>query len=258
MTETPCIALLGCGEAGSAFAHDLLDRGARVRVYDPAVLAPDGAEQGDSEADVARGASLVLSVNSASVADEVLAASLPGVEPGVVWADMNTGSPEAKRRLARTAEDAGVVFADIAIMAPVPGKGLSVPLLVSGSGAERAAELLAPLGSPITIQPGGPGAAAERKLLRSVFFKGLAAAVVEALEAGRAAGCEDWLRANITEELASSNSETVERLVSGTYLHAKRRADEMAASADMLRDLGVEPLMASASRDLMRRILLTQ
>jgi hypothetical protein len=91
--------------------------------------------------------------------------------------------------------------------------------------------------------------------LRSVFFKGLAAAVVEALEAGRAAGCEDWLRANIAEELASSDAETVDRLVSGTYVHAKRRADEMAASAEMLRDLGVEPLMASASRDLLRRIV---
>lgn len=258
MKETLCIALLGCGEAGSAFAADLLERGVRVRVYDPAVPAPDGAYAAFGEADAAQGADLVLSVNSASVADEVLTAGIPGVGRGAVWADMNTGSPEAKRRLARTAENAGVAFADIAIMAPVPGKGLLVPLLVSGGAAERVADMLEPLGSPISVQPGGAGAAAERKLLRSVFFKGLAAAVVEALEAGRAAGCEDWLRDNIAAELTAADPDTVERLVTGTFLHAKRRAEEMAASSDMLRDLGVEPLMASASRDLLRRILSEQ
>ena len=38
--------------------------------------------------------------------------------------------------------------------------------------------------------------------VRSVFYKGLAAAVTEALRAGRAAGCEEWLRADIGQVLA--------------------------------------------------------
>jgi 3-hydroxyisobutyrate dehydrogenase-like beta-hydroxyacid dehydrogenase len=101
---------------------------------------------------------------------------------------------------------------------------------------------------------GPPGLAAERKLLRSVFFKGLAAAVVEALEAGRAAGCEDWLRDNIAEELTRAGESTVERLVSGTHQHAVRRADEMAAATAMLTELGVAPTITAATRDLLHRL----
>ena len=60
---------------------------------------------------------------------------------------------------------------------------------------------------------GPAGTAASRKLCRSVFYKGMAAAVTESLRAGVAAGCESWLRENIAgaglslpaEELAELN-----------------------------------------------------
>ena len=67
MTETT-IAVLGLGEAGSAFASDLVAAGAVVRGYDPAVTAPDGVIDCANEADAARTAELILSVNSASAA----------------------------------------------------------------------------------------------------------------------------------------------------------------------------------------------
>lgn len=66
------------------------------------------------------------------------------------------------------------------------------------------------------------------------------------------------MRANIATELAEADGCTVERLVAGTRLHAKRRAEEMAACADMLEHLGVEPIVTGASRDLLRRILAEQ
>lgn len=253
-SAAPVIALLGFGEAGSAFGRDLLEQGVTVRVYDPKVVATSPAEVADSEADAARGADLVLSVNSAHDAANALAAGLPGVEPHAMWADMNTASPRTKEQLAATARAQGVPFADVAIMAPVPGQGFSVPMLVSGRAAEPVADLLRPLGATIDVQPGEAGAAAQRKLLRSVFFKGLAGAVLEALEAGRAAGCEQWLRGNIIDELTAADESTVDRMVSGTRKHARRRADEMAAAAEMLRDLGVEPSLTAAGHDLLQRL----
>ena len=48
--------------------------------------------------------------------------------------------------------------------------------------------MLAPLGADIEVLDGPAGLAAAKKLLRSVFYKSMAAAVVEALEAARAAG----------------------------------------------------------------------
>ena len=58
----------GLGEAGSAIARDLVRAGANVRGYDPAATAADDITGTASEAEAARGADLVLSVNSAKAA----------------------------------------------------------------------------------------------------------------------------------------------------------------------------------------------
>ena len=206
-----------------------------------------------SEAEAARGALLVLSVNSAKAAVDAFKAGLPGLRDGL-WADLNTASPGTKRQLAELARQAGIPFADVAIMAPVPGRGLRVPMLASGTGAARYAAILEPLGADIEVLDGPAGLAASRKLLRSVFYKGMAASIVEALEAARAAGDEQWLHEHIAAELAASEAATVDRITGGTRKHAVRRTAEMEAAADMLAELGVPPLMASASRALHARL----
>jgi 3-hydroxyisobutyrate dehydrogenase-like beta-hydroxyacid dehydrogenase len=253
--ERPLIVgVLGLGEAGSLIAHDLLAAGVVVRGYDPAVAAGPGITDTGSEAEAARGADLVLSVNSAKASVDAFRAGQPGLGSGALWADLNTASPGLKRELARIAEAGGVPFTDVAMMAPVPGRGLRVPMLASGDGAERFAGLLSPLGAGIEVLAGPAGLAATRKLLRSVFYKGMAAAIVEALEAARATGEEQWLREHITAELTGADARSVERIVDGTTRHAMRRAAEMAAAADMLTDLGVRPVMADASRALHERL----
>ena len=286
------VAVLGLGEAGSLIARDLAAAGARVRGYDPAVTAAGPVLDTASEADAAREAHLVLSVNSAKAAVEAFKAGLPGLlpdgpvprpdgprprpdgpdgprpdgprpdgplpagrpRPGVLWADLNTASPGTKRQLAGLAEDAGVPFADVAMMAPVPGRGLRVPMLASGPGAARYAALLGPLGAAVEVLDGPAGLAASKKLLRSVFYKGMAASIVEALDAARAAGEEQWLAEHISAELAAADAATVDRITEGTRRHAVRRAAEMEAAADMLTELGVPPLMADASRALHERL----
>ena len=67
----------------------------------------------------------------------------------------------------------------------------------------------------------------------------MSASIVEALEAG-GGRLEDWLRPHIAEELAAADASTVERIVAAPG-HAVRRGHEMAAAAEMLTDLGVEP-----------------
>jgi 3-hydroxyisobutyrate dehydrogenase-like beta-hydroxyacid dehydrogenase len=248
------IAVLGLGEAGSAIARDLVRAGVRVRGYDPAVTAADGITSTASEAEAARGADLVLSVNSAKAAVDALAAGLAGLRPDAPWADLNTAAPGTKRQLANIAAAARVPLADVAMMAPVPGRGLRVPMLASGEAAQRYAALLRPLGAEIEVLDGPAGLAASKKLLRSVFFKGMAAAVVEALDAARAAGDEPWLRAHIAAELAAADAGMMERIIDGTRRHAVRRTAEMEAAADMLTELGVPPLMATASRALHERL----
>jgi 3-hydroxyisobutyrate dehydrogenase-like beta-hydroxyacid dehydrogenase len=243
------VALLGLGEAGSAIARDLVDAGCDVRGYDPRPISVPGVQPRGSEAAAVADADLVLSVNSSHDALPALVNALPSVRPGTLWADLNTAAPSVKAALAEAAAEHAVPVLDVALMSPVPGKGLRTPMLVSGEGADRYAELLAGVGADVTVQPGPAGTAISRKLLRSVFYKGLAAAVVEALAAADAAGCTDWLRGNITAELAGFDERTIDRLVDGTHQHARRRADEMTAATDQLRDLGVPPRVAAAARD---------
>ena len=224
-----------------------------MRGYDPVAPAPPGVEAAGSDADACRGADLVLSLTTAAAADDALRQSLPGLvaEDGrgpVVYADANTATAGAKVRLAEVAAAAEVPFADIAIMAPVPGAGHLVPMLVSGTGAQRTSALLAECGATAEVLEGPAGTAATRKLLRSVFYKGMAAAVIEALLAARSAGCEDWLREHIGAELVASDASTVARMETGSYKHALRRSHEMAAAADLLGELGVPARVTEASQ----------
>jgi 3-hydroxyisobutyrate dehydrogenase-like beta-hydroxyacid dehydrogenase len=248
----PVIAVLGLGEAGGHIAADLAAAGARVRGFDPAVAPPPGVRPAPSDADACRGADLVLSLTTAGQAEDALRQALGGLTGGgsvrTVYADANTASAGLKQRLASLAADAGVPFADIAIMAPVPGRGLRVPMLASGPAATAASDILGGYGGAVAVLDGPAGAAATRKLLRSVFYKGMAAAVLEALLAARAAGCEDWLRAHIATELAAAGAGTLDRLEQGSYQHATRRAHEMAAASDLLDELAIPPRVTRASQ----------
>ena len=140
------------------------------------------------------------------------------------------------------------------MMAPVPGKGLRVPMLASGDAAGDVAAILGGFGADIEVLDGPAGLAATRKLLRSIFYKGMATSIVEALEAAKAAGLEDWLAGHIAEDLAKQDASTLARIVTGTRQHAVRRAHEMAAATEMLTDLGVAPVMAAASQHLHERL----
>jgi len=241
------VAVLGLGEAGSRIAADLSAAGAVVRGFDPKVAAGPGITGCSSDAEASSGADVVLALTSGHEAKETLTLALPGVGADAIYADLNTASGGLKADLGALAAGAGIAFADVALMAPVPGKGLGTPMLVSGPAAEAYARALGGFGASVEVLPGPAGAASVRKLVRSVFYKGLAAAVTESLRAARAAGCEDWISNSIRGELESFNAATLDRLEQGSIQHARRRAEEMAASADLLRELGVPPRIASAA-----------
>ena len=246
----PIFAVLGLGEAGGRLAADLVAAGAEVRGYDPVSLVESAgvARMSDPEAAVA-GCDIVLSVNSAAVARAVAEAARPALRPGSVFADLNTASPGLKRGLASLVGDAA--FADVALLGPVPALGLRTPALASGPGARLFAEALVPLGMPVEVVSGEAGDAAARKLIRSVFMKGLAASAIESLDAAAAAGQEGWVE---TEIAAVIGTELLQRLVDGSRAHAVRRFDEMEAASELLVELGVDPQIARASAAVLARL----
>jgi 3-hydroxyisobutyrate dehydrogenase-like beta-hydroxyacid dehydrogenase len=244
------VALLGLGEAGGRLRSDLRAAGLAVRGYDPQPeTGPD-----DGPAAVAAGADVVLSANSAADAADAARSVLDVLGPGHVFADLNTGSPELKAELARIVAPTGAAFADVALMAPVPANGIATPALASGDGAARFAELLGPLGMPVEVVGGAPGDAAERKLLRSIIWKGLAAVVLEATAAGEAAGRAAFVREQLLGVLEEADEALVERMLTGSRTHATRRTHEMEAVGAMLRDLGVPSWMSDGSAQWLRSL----
>lgn len=238
-------AVLGLGEAGSRLVADLVRAGVEVRGYDP-----DPARGGTaaSPGQAVAGADLVLSVNAASAARAAADAALPSLGEGSVYADLNTAGPALKQELG---EIVGSRFVDVALIGPVPDRGLETPALASGAGAHRFADLLRPLGMPVEVVSERPGDAATMKLLRSVFMKGLAASALESLAAARAAEHESWLEDQVA---AIIGRPLLDRLVTGSRLHAARRVDEMEAARDLLVELNVEPRITNASAALLAEL----
>jgi 3-hydroxyisobutyrate dehydrogenase-like beta-hydroxyacid dehydrogenase len=247
VTDAVAVAVLGLGEAGTAIAGDLIEAGARVAGFDPRAGAGDGLPRAESAEAAVQGAELVLSLNSAEAALFAARSVASSLRDGQVFADLNSAGAPLKRQLAELVEPSGALFADVALMAPVPGRGVRTPALVSGSGADQFAERMANFGMPVEIVGAEPGQAAVRKLLRSVFMKGLAASAIEALSAAAAAGCEDWLREEIGRALASADPALLERLEKGSRKHAARRVHEVRDASALLRELGVEPRISEAS-----------
>jgi 3-hydroxyisobutyrate dehydrogenase-like beta-hydroxyacid dehydrogenase len=246
----PRVALLGLGEAGSAIAADLIAAGAAVSGRDPAG-APglDGLYFAGTAPEAVAGATVVLSVNWASAALEAAAEAAPALAPGAVFADLNTAAPRLKEEVAAIVEPAGARFADVALLSPVPGRGLATPAMVSGSGAAPLVAALSPLGAAMEALGPRPGEAAERKLLRSVFVKGMTIAAMESIAAARAAGCEEWLREHLEATVESADAAMLERLVAGSRPHARRRTEEMRAAAEMLDELGTRSSISAAAAD---------
>jgi 3-hydroxyisobutyrate dehydrogenase-like beta-hydroxyacid dehydrogenase len=167
---------------------------------------------------------------------------------------LSTASAGLKHDLAVAADLHGLLFADVALMTIVVTHGLRTPALVSGSGAERYAEVLTGLGAPVEAIGDQAGLAATRKLLRSVVIKGLAALLIEAMRAGEAAGQAEWLWGNLVEEISAAGAPFLARMVHGTGPHALRRFHEMEASAALLAELGVDPVMTRSTIESLRRI----
>ena len=242
------VALLGLGEAGSVLARTSSPPAPRCA----ASIRPDadeiaGVERAADARAAVDGSDVVLSVTAASAALEAARERRrrPARGPGLrrpqrvgrrAQARRGRGG-RADRRAVRRRRPHG----------RVPRDGLRTPALASGPGAQAFAAHLGPLGMPVEVLGDEPGAAAARKLLRSVFMKGLAAACLESLRAARAAGCEDWMREEIEGVLAGADAALLERLVTGSARHATRRIAEVADARELLAELGVEPRVTAAA-----------
>lgn len=250
------IAILGLGEAGSHFANDLVRLGVKIIGYDPNPLRKLDAsiQLNSSNAEAVKDADIIFSANLSSVSVEI-AEELTGVlKPNQFFCEMNTSGPEKKKKIAEILKPSGVKIIDLAIMAPVPPKGIFTPLLASGEYAAEFLEKIKPLNLDLKIIGNSQiGDAATRKLLRSIVYKGIAAVVCEAMEAGEVFGMEAYIRGQISS-LIGGNDELIDRFVEGSRTHAVRRMHEMEAVIEMLETKGIEPIVTRGTRNNLEKL----
>jgi 3-hydroxyisobutyrate dehydrogenase-like beta-hydroxyacid dehydrogenase len=252
----PAVAVLGLGEAGGRLAADLVGLGVEVRGFDPLVVSvPEGVARAGDPVSAVSGTTMVLALTTSATALAVAESALPGLRTGAIYADLNTASPALKGDIAALVAGADARFADVALLGPVPARGLATPALASGPGAQAFADTFGLLGMPVEVVSDVPGDAATLKLLRSVFMKGLAASALESLRAAKAAGHAAWLEGEIAAVIGEP---LLERLVEGSRLHAARRVDEMEAARKLLLELGLEPRMTAASASVLAELAASQ
>jgi 3-hydroxyisobutyrate dehydrogenase-like beta-hydroxyacid dehydrogenase len=248
------IAILGIGEAGGALACDLVAKGVQVRGWDPEPRnLPHELEFAASNPAAASNADLVLSVNWASVAIEVASEVASVLKPNQLYADLNTAAPQLKRDIATIIEKMGASFVDAALMDPVLPKGLGTQVYASGSGAELFTKMMTPLGMPVTYLDREAGNAATHKLVRSIMYKGVAAVIMECLQAAEALNMTEYARSQMLKIIP--DEEMIDRFVSGSVKHARRRVHEMEAVVEMLNSIGVSAFTSQAAVQRLKEIM---
>jgi 3-hydroxyisobutyrate dehydrogenase-like beta-hydroxyacid dehydrogenase len=110
-----------------------------------------------------------------------------------------------------------------------------------------------PLGMPVTYLDGEPGDAATHKLVRSIMYKGVAAVIIECLEAAEKLNMTEYARAQMLKIIY--DEPMIDRFVSGSIKHAKRRAEEMGVVVEMLNSIGVSAFTSQASVNRLKELM---
>jgi 3-hydroxyisobutyrate dehydrogenase-like beta-hydroxyacid dehydrogenase len=255
----PAIAFIGFGEAGQAIAAGL--RGAGVETMSAwDILFPkaegeklrqaaqaDGVRCAHSAADAVHGADLIVSAVTAASSVEAALSAKPHLAGAPYVLDINSVSPGRKQETAKLLGAAGR-YVDVAVLAPIHPARHQTPMLLAGPHAVTIAPMLTALGMRVSVAGPETGAAAAIKMVRSVMIKGIEALTLECFLAASRAGVIDEVAASMKNnypglDWAKIVPYNLERMAN----HGERRAAEMEEVADTLRELGVEPLMTSAT-----------
>jgi 3-hydroxyisobutyrate dehydrogenase-like beta-hydroxyacid dehydrogenase len=266
-SNTPRVCFIGFGEAGQAIASGLRDAGLEtIAAWD--ILFPTaeggrltdagekiGARLATSAADAVRGSDIIVSAVTAASSLEAAKAVEPHLSGNPYYLDINSVSPGRKQATEKLLGPK-VRYVDIAILAPIHPARHQTPLLLAGPHAQAVMPLLIDeLDMRGVIAGPETGAAAALKMVRSVMIKGIEALTLECFLAAKRAGIVDEVAASLTNNYPTLDwGKVIEYNIERMASHGVRRADEMDQVAETLRELGLDPLMATATATRQREM----
>jgi len=260
MAEEFALGFIGFGEAGFELARGLHSEGiSPLYACDKTTLDPDRAlflrnrarEAGvhylESIGEVVKKAEIVFSVVTPDASLSAAQETAPHLRPGQTYLDLTSSFPEDMKAASALVEPTGARFVDGAIMGALPISGHKVLIFAAGSHAKEIARLLNQRG--MNLQPVGqePGRASAIKLILSVSSKGLEALLVETLLAAHHYGVEEQVLSAFQQFFAKGVEAAIDRFVGSDAVHSGRRVKEMESSVQLLKNLGVDPVMTEAT-----------
>lgn len=252
---------IGFGEAAQHISRGLIAGGAGpIRTYD--ILFDMAGPAGDrlraraaeigvaccaAHSEAVAGSDVVVAAVTASSATTAARAAVPGLRGGQYYMDINSVSPRTKGEVAAAISPSGAHFVEVAVMESVPPHGHKVPMLLAGETAAALVALLRPFGMRVEAVGERVGQASSVKLLRSILIKGLESLMLESLYVASNLGVAARVLGSLAETYPTMDwPKVADYLIGRTALHGVRREAEMREAAQMLRDLGFEPVMAEA------------
>lgn len=222
--------------SGNAYEATLKSRAAEV-----------GATLFASVADAIKDADIVFSAVQGSYAVDAGKNARDHMKNGALYVDLTTANPKHKLKLEKYFSEKNILFVDSAMLGPLPVYKHKVPMLLSGSGVEKAEVAMRAMHMNVTPVTGEAGSASKIKLIRSVYMKGLQALLVETFVFAHKAGVESVVLDSISGTMSATTfPDTVKRLVCADLVHAERRAHEVEESIGVMRDMGISPLVSIA------------
>jgi len=265
--NTPRLCFIGFGEAGQAIASGLRDAGIEtIAAWD--ILFPKdegaklkqagkaiGAMLAGSAADAVRNSDIVISAVTAASSLEAARSVAPHLTGNPYFLDINSVSPGRKKETEKALADKAR-YVDVAILAPIHPARHQTPLLLAGPHARSVMPLLMDeLEMRGAIAGDETGVAAGLKMIRSVMIKGIEALTLECFLAAQRAGIVDEVAASLKNNYPTLDwNKVMEYNIERMASHGVRRADEMDQVAETLRELGIDPLMATATSTRQREM----
>lgn len=258
--------LLGGGMVGQCYAQALQAQGHTIAAFCDhapsdalrALAARLGAAIHAAPGPWLADAELAVSAVFGTAALDLARASFAHLQAGALYLDMTTADPQAMREAEALARQRGVRFVDVAITGAVNLSGAHTPLLCAGANAGEAARLLAACGAPVQVVGDQPGDAAELKLLRSIFTKGLEALAVECLVTAERKGLRETLFRVLSDIDQGPLRETMESMVRTHIVHAGRRRNEVVEAQRQMEMAGVPAIVLAGVQQRFEHTLAQQ
>jgi 3-hydroxyisobutyrate dehydrogenase-like beta-hydroxyacid dehydrogenase len=264
--ESLNIAFIGFGEVGQRFAMDFAGNSsvcltAYDILFDDARRGPHllsqaesfGVEACGSAAGASSAAQVIVSAVSADASESVAAEAADFLRSSQIFFDINSASPETKRRSAAAVARTGAAYIEGAVMAAVKEPGIGVPILAGGPKADLAAELLNKLGMNVRPVAQDYGKASAIKLCRSIMIKGMEALIVDCAAAANAWGVSAEVFDSLGSSFPSIDWEALSKsMAERVARHGIRRAAEMRETADMLAALDLDASLVLAVAEAQR------